>query len=177
MLEAIILAGGKGDRLGALTNETPKSLLPVGSRPFLEYVLDYLSEQGISRVIFALGYQHEKIQFHFGERYKGLKLSCTVEEELLGTGGAIRLALGLARTEHVMALNGDTLFKVPLDGMLQLHHDTHADLTIALASVDDVSRYGQVLLDDHKVVGFKEKDTTGSGYINGGLYVLHKERI
>ncbi len=95
--EAIILAGGLGTRLKETIPEGPKSMAPVSGRPFLEYQLDYLDRWGIRRVILSVGYQKEKIISHFGNEYKSLEIEYAIEEEPLGTGGAIINALQFVR--------------------------------------------------------------------------------
>ncbi len=87
--EAIILAGGLGTRLKEVVPDTPKSMALINGRPFLEYQLDYLDRWGLRRVILSVGYGKEKIQDHFGGQYKSLQIAYSVEEEPLGTGGAI----------------------------------------------------------------------------------------
>ncbi len=147
MMEAIVLAGGKGARLGTLTENTPKPLLKVGEKPFLEYVLAYLKKEGVSRVILATGYLHQEIQTYFGADCRGLALAYTIERELLGTGGAIKLALSQAHTRTVLVLNGDTFFPVPISELVNFHDAHSADITIALARPREASRYGRVALE------------------------------
>jgi len=175
-MEAIILAGGKGTRLGKLTQLVPKPMLPVPLRPFLEYVLDYLAGQGVVRVILSVGHLRAKIISHFGRYYSDLEIDYAIEEGTLGTGGAIRLAMEKAKERDVFVLNGDTLFRVSLKDMFEMHQRHHALLTIALREVDDCSRYGKVIVKNDRVLAFNEKDSADRGLINGGIYLLNRKK-
>ena len=84
-MKAIVLAGGLGTRLASVSGNIPKPMAPIGSRPFLEYLLDYLVEQGAEQAILAVSYKWEVIRGHFGDTYRGMSLNYSVEEEPLGT--------------------------------------------------------------------------------------------
>jgi D-glycero-alpha-D-manno-heptose 1-phosphate guanylyltransferase len=177
-LKAIVLAGGLGTRLASITSDIPKPMALVGSRPFLEYLLDYLIEQGIEETVLAVSYKWEVIQERFGSVYRGMPLKYSVEDEPLGTGGAIRQALDLLTDDEVVVLNGDTLFRVDLQGMVSAHSNAHATLSIALKRVTDSGRFGRVeVLADGVVTDFLEKSTVGPGWINGGVYILHRSLV
>ena len=174
-MKAIVLAGGLGTRLASVTSDIPKPMAPVGSRPFLEYLLDYLIEQGTEEVVLAVSYRREVIQERFGSAYRGIPLKYSVENEPLGTGGAIRQALGSITDDEVVVLNGDTLFRVDLESMASIHRNSGALLTIALKQVTESGRFGRVELSTEGViVDFLEKSTGGPGWINGGIYLLHR---
>ncbi|MBM3404644.1 MAG: D-glycero-D-manno-heptose 1-phosphate guanosyltransferase [Bacteroidetes bacterium] len=174
--EAIILAGGFGFRLQPVVNDVPKSMAPVAGRPFLEYQLDYLKTQGIRHVIFSLGYLSEVIIQYFGSNYNGIKLSFAVENEPLGTGGGIMLAMQRSTREQVFVLNGDSLFLVPFDKMSDYHNENSADITLALRKVENANRYGTVEVDEQsRIRHFMEKSgEIQPGLINGGIYLINK---
>ena len=173
-MKAIVLAGGLGTRLASVTNDIPKPMAPIRSRPFLEYLLDDLVEQDIKKVVLAVSYRWEKIREHFGSVYRGMDLDYSVEEEPLGTGGAIRLALGKLSDDEVVVLNGDTRFRVDLKEMEKIHRNAGVQLTIALKQVADSGRFGRVEVSaDGVVTSFLEKSTGGPGWINGGIYMLN----
>ncbi|MDJ0798473.1 MAG: nucleotidyltransferase family protein [Calothrix sp. MO_167.B12] len=176
-MEAIVLAGGLGTRLKAITQTLPKPMAPIGSKPFLEFLLDYLIINGVSRIILSVGYKHEKISSYFGNQYKSCELLYSIENEPLGTGGAIKHALSQASLENVWIVNGDTLFDVPLYQMMLFHLEQQSDLTLALKPMVDFDRYGNVILATTKVIGFEEKKHQVSGQINGGIYCLRREII
>lgn len=175
-MKAIVLAGGLGTRLARVTGEFPKPMAPVGSRPFLEYLLDYLVEQGSDGAILAVSYKWELIREHFGYIYRGMPLDYSVEDEPLGTGGAIRQALESLPDDEVVVLNGDTLFRVDLEGLANTHRSSGTRLTIALKKVVDCGRFGRVEVSPDGVIArFLEKSTGGPGWINGGVYMLNRD--
>ncbi len=173
-MQAIVLVGGLGTRMRSVIHDRPKSMAPIGCRPFLAVLLDYLETQGIADVILAVGYLRDKITAFFGGRYRSLNLLYSVEVEPLGTGGAIAQALHLATSDQVFVLNGDTFLKVVLADMLVAHQEAEADITIALRSVPDVSRYGRAEVKDGRIVAFEEKGASGAGLINCGTYVVSR---
>jgi len=175
--QAVILAGGKGTRLGEKTRETPKPLLPVGSKPFLEYLIWNLARQGITRLVLCVGYKAECIQAHFGDGLPfGVSLKYSVEQTPLDTGGALRLAHACL-DDRFFVLNGDTLFDVDYQAQARLLESSGASGAIALRRVPDSGRYGAVETFGPYVTGFKEKSAGGSGLINGGIYALRREAL
>jgi D-glycero-alpha-D-manno-heptose 1-phosphate guanylyltransferase len=119
------------------------------------------------------------IQSYFKDRYKGMTISYAIEEEPLGTGGGIKNALTQVESDKAFTLNGDSLFRIDFQAMLRTHTSSNADLTIALRYLDDTARYGTVRVNNERqITGFSEKDPdSGSGYINGGVYLINKEFI
>jgi len=177
-VKAIILAGGLGTRLAHVTSDIPKPMAPIGSRPFLEYLLDYLVEQGYKGVILAVSYKWKMIREHFGSVYRGMPLIYSVENDPLGTGGAIRQALESLSDAEVVVLNGDTLFRVDLEGLANKHRRGGARLSIALKQVADCGRFGRVEVSTDGVISnFLEKSKAGPGWINGGVYMLNRDLV
>ncbi len=176
MPEAIILAGGFGTRLQPVVKNLPKSMAPVNGRPFLEYLLDYLKSFEYDRVVFSLGYRSQVIIDHFGTSYNGIQLSYAIEDEPLGTGGGIRLAIEKCSGPHVLALNGDTLFLIDLTDFMNQHQGKNAVISIALRKVPDISRYGAVRVnEDNHIRVFGEKvPEKRAGLINGGTYLINR---
>ena len=124
--EAIILAGGLGTRLREAVPDLPKCMAPVAGRPFLFHVINYLRLQGIERFIFSLGYKHEVIEEYLQGHFPTLKYVVALEEEPLGTGGAIQLACTRAESKHIVVVNGDTMYKADLHAAYQFHiHHMH----------------------------------------------------
>lgn len=174
-MEAVILAGGLGTRLRSRVANLPKAMAPIAGRPFLEYLLDQLSDAGCTRVILSVGYRHEVIFEAFGQNYRGMPIDYAVEETPLGTGGAIRLALALIREASALVLNGDTWLKADFAAMTAWHAAEGRPMTMAVTQVDDTARFGGVLLENRRVVGFVEKGRQGPGWINAGTYVISRE--
>lgn len=175
--EAIILCGGKGTRLQSVVDDRPKSMALINGVPFLEYQLNYLDFWGIKHVVLAVGYKRNIIQDYFGDMHKSLKISYSVEEKPLGTGGAIRKAFSLVNDFGAMIYNGDTMFRLNIEKFQMFNRQKMSNFSMALTEVDDASRYGKVLLnEDKRVIGFAEKgDGLGAGYINGGVYYIRKD--
>ena len=173
-MKAIVLAGGLGTRLAHVTSDIPKPMAPIASRPFLEYLLDYLIDQGCEEIVLAVSYKWEVIQKYFGDEYRDISLKYSVEDTPLGTGGAIRQAIELLADGDVVVLNGDTLFHVDLRGLAAEHRSSGARLSMALKRVADSGRFGRVEVSaDGVVTSFMEKSTGGPGWINGGVYILN----
>jgi len=174
MMEAIILAGGFGTRLSNILFDVPKPMAPVNGKPFLKYVFDYLLKNGITHAILALGYKAEVIQKYFGDKYKGISITYSIEDFPLGTGGAIKKALSCCNEDDVFVLNGDTYFDVNLKEMKLFHDNKKSNLTIAVKAMRDFDRYGTVVIEDHMIKRFEEKKPTDQGKINGGIYLIKK---
>ena len=176
-MEAIILAGGLGTRLSSRLKGIPKPMAPVSGRPFLEIQLNQLSRAGCARVLLSVGYLHEVIQDHFGSFFRGMRLDYVIENAPLGTGGAIRTALARAAEDDVFVLNGDTFLQTDYAAMLQFHTTEVVDLTIAITHQPDMTRYGGVLVEGARIVGYQEKGRSGPGWINAGTYVVKRNIV
>jgi D-glycero-alpha-D-manno-heptose 1-phosphate guanylyltransferase len=174
-MEAIVLAGGLGTRLASRLDGIPKAMALVGGRPFLEILLNQLKRAGCTRALLSVGHLGAVIQNHFGASFGGMRLDYVIEDLPLGTGGAIRKALGEAEEEIVLVLNGDTFLAADYGAMLRFHVEEDAELTIAITRQADVARYGGVLVDGKRIVGFQEKGRPVPGWINAGAYVLPRE--
>lgn len=150
-------------------------MAPVYGRPFLCYMLDRLHDAGVTHVVLATGYLHEVIGHYFRNGYRGMRITCSVEDTPLFTGGAIVKAAQLIRGDRFLVLNGDTLFDIDLAQLCEAHSAHNAHLTVALRQVPDTSRYGAVTCEQGRIVAFREKnDSFGAGTINGGIYVVDK---
>jgi NDP-sugar pyrophosphorylase family protein len=175
-MQAIILAGGKGERLRPFTEDRPKCMVEILGVPLLGYQLQWLSAQGITDVIISCGYRHEVIENYFGGGEKwGVSLQYSVESEPLGRGGALRLAFRrLASGEDLcLGLNGDVVTNVRLKPLVQAHRQLGTVATIVLAPF--ISPYGIVEVDpEDRVVAFHEKPELPY-WMNAGIYVLSRE--
>jgi D-glycero-alpha-D-manno-heptose 1-phosphate guanylyltransferase len=174
--EAIILAGGFGTRLREVIPDLPKCMAPVAGQPFLKHVIRYLLSQGIEKFIFSLGYKHEIIKAFLDDQFPTLNFQLSIEEEPLGTGGAIQLACKRATETDVIVVNGDTLFKANIEEAFAMHVQNKAECTLLLKPMQDFDRYGVVEVnDDYTVKNFREKKFFKAGNINAGVYVLNVE--
>lgn len=175
MIPSIVLAGGLGTRLRIVSGDTPKPLVTIGSRPFLEYVLDTLVNAHVPVIFLATSYRWHLFRDHFGDTYRGVPLLYSVEDEPLGTGGAVRKCFQDNQFSTALVLNGDTLFKISLDAFVDAHFAKSSVLTLALRSVPDASRYGRVTCgNDQRILTFEEKGVHEPGLINGGTYVIDR---
>ncbi len=138
-MEVIVLAGGLGTRLRSVVKEIPKCLAPVNGRPFLGYLLDWLVSQEVNHVVFSVGYLREQVIDYVKSNQWSFTYDFAVEEEPLGTGGGIRLALGKCHESQVFVVNGDTFYPVDLKSI----PFTFA-ITLALKPMKDFDRYGSV---------------------------------
>ena len=178
---ALILAGGKGERLRPLTDTLPKPMAPVAGRPILEHQLEWLTEAGVDSVVFLAGYRWDAIRAHFGDGARhGVRASYSVESSPLGRGGAIKLGYPLATGDDdpVVVLNGDIITRQPLQEIIDFHRESPARTKgpcVTLMAVPMVSPYGLVDMDESgSVVGFREKVELPH-WINGGVYVIDRQ--
>jgi D-glycero-alpha-D-manno-heptose 1-phosphate guanylyltransferase len=184
---AVILAGGLGTRLRAAYAAGPKSMAPVAGRPFLDYLLRWLQSQGVKEVILCVGYKRTHIQRYVGKGSKwGLRVAYSIEEELLGTGGAVKKAERLIPGATLFVINGDTFLGVNLKEMMKFHQNRGALATLAAVNVADHRRYGSLTLDGQgRITAFIEKgdmdasnkSEKGKRPINGGVYVFEKKLL
>ena len=170
----MILAGGLGTRLRPVHSDRPKVLAEVLGRPFLTYLLDQLSSAGARKVILCAGYMGDRVQEVYGDLYKSLHLLYSQEEAPLGTAGALRLALPLIESDHVLVMNGDSYVHVDLNSYVDWFFQIDRKASILLAKVPDTSRYGMVKVKkDESILVFEEKGVAkGAGWINAGVYFV-----
>lgn len=177
-MEAIVLAGGFGTRLASVVQDVPKPMAPVAGKPFLEYILDDLVKQGVTRIILAVHFKKECIIDHFGSSYHGVEVLYSVEESPLFTGGAIKKAMQFCQEEYVWVINGDTYFEVSMEEMRQSVSKSDKAAAIAVKKMKDFDRYGKVDVDQNgNVIAFHEKAPCTEGLINGGIYYLQKDNL
>lgn len=174
--EAVILAGGLGTRLRTEVPELPKCMAPVAGKPFIDHVMLHLKNHGVSHFVFALGYMSDILIEHLIATYQDqLEMSIAVEEQPLGTGGAIKYAAQFVKGNAFFALNGDSLFAM---NPQNLKFTGSEMCVVGLKSMENFARYGTVVMDENNVItSFIEKMSVDKGLINGGLYLLDKKRL
>jgi len=173
-MKALILAGGLGKRLRPYTDETPKPLIKVAGKPILEHQIIWLKKQGVEEFIILVGYKREKILEYFGDGNRlGVKIEYSIEEEPLGTGGAIKNAKEyLENISSFLVLNGDILTDLRI---LPLIDSLNEDIVGVLALVPLPSPYGIVEFDDEGyILRFREKPLIEDYWINAGVYLFNK---
>jgi mannose-1-phosphate guanylyltransferase len=173
-----ILAGGKGTRIRSLFPDIPKPLIPIQGKPFLEWQIQLLVQQGFQNFVLCTGYLAEQISNYFGDGSAwGANIQYSVESKPLGTGGALKHAARYF-THTSLLLNGDTYLIANYQDLIQQHQqlvtECHSVASLSLVHRHDTDRYGSVLLDDYRrVVGFQEKSSTcDPGLVNAGAYIL-----
>lgn len=174
-MEAVILAGGLGTRINSRLKDLPKSMAPIGGRPFLALLLDQLFAARCARVLLSVGHLRGAILETFGDSYCGMPLNYVIEEKPLGTGGAIQVALAQTQEQVTLVLNGDTYVDLDFTAIAALHHSACRPMTMAVTHVHDTSRYGGVIIEGGLITGFTEKGSLGPGWINAGVYVLNQD--
>lgn len=177
-MKAIILCGGLGTRLGALTRNTPKPLIDVAGRPFLAHVLNKLCIPEIDGFVLATGFHAEQVSNVIKTNWQGRPVQYSVEKQPLGTGGAVRLAMENFDLDQALVVNGDTLFDCDLRELITGFDASPWATRMALRQVQDCTRYGRVeLANDSRVVAFGEKGHAGPGLINAGIYVQRRKPL
>tara|TARA_B100000989_G_scaffold198644_1_gene150047 strand:- start:649 stop:1839 length:1191 start_codon:yes stop_codon:yes gene_type:complete len=175
MRQCLILIGGKGTRLGSITKSIPKPMLEINGNPFLLYILDMISRFGFNEIILLASHANEVISNYFHDlTYKGCDIKIIIEDEPLGTGGAIINAYQHL-DETFFCLNGDSIIEGNWLSIIQ-NFDKTCDCFVALTRTTNPSRYGSVSLENEIITSFEEKDMNSqSGFINGGIYIFRKK--
>ncbi|MGI9186498.1 MAG: sugar phosphate nucleotidyltransferase, partial [Gaiellales bacterium] len=176
---AVVLVGGEGTRLRPLTLDEPKPVLPIGGIPFMSLLLDRLAAAGVTKVILSCGYLPDRLRAGIGTPPPGVEVEVVVEDEPLGTAGAIRFAAAGRVDGPFLALNGDVLGDADFGALVAAHRAAGATASIGLTPVDDPTRFGVVVHDEQgNVERFVEKPPTADGlgpapwWVNAGAYVL-----
>jgi NDP-sugar pyrophosphorylase family protein len=174
-MEALLLAGGKAERLGEAAQGLPKPLVPVAGFPLAEYSVARLVDAGVTRVIVACRAGQEEA-FVNALAGLGAEIEPVGEPEPLGRGGGLRLAASKRREQGtVLALNGDELLDVDFAALLVEHERSNAAATIVVAQVH--SPFGVVDLDgDGRITGFREAPLLEE-WVNTGVYALGEEAL
>lgn len=173
---AVIMAGGKGVRLGALTRDVPKPMLKVAGRPILERIILHLVGAGIRKIYLAVNYLSHVIEDHFQD---GSAFGCEIhylrEENPLGSGGALTL-LPESPEHPILVMNGDLVTEFQVQRMLKYHASGGYPATMGLTPYNHQIPFGCARIEDGKVVGFSEKPVL-TELVNGGIYVISPELL
>jgi D-glycero-alpha-D-manno-heptose 1-phosphate guanylyltransferase len=174
MHKLLLLAGGLGTRLRSEIPDLPKVLAPINGVPFIHYIIKSYQKLGVVEIIFLLGYKNEMIIDYLEKSFPQLSKKYIIENEQLGTGGAILQGVLKTDGDDFIITNGDTFFDVDLKNMIENHYG--AACSIALKPMVNFDRYGTVTLDiNNNISEFNEKKFCNKGYINGGVYILNKQ--
>lgn len=174
----MLLAAGRGTRLGELGRRTPKVLVEIAGRPLLAHQFDYLARQGAERVVVNAHHLAEQVLDFVGNARVPFPVDVVVERELLGTAGGLRNALPHFQPGRpIIVMNGDTLLSASLCGLLKSHLRTGAAATICAARLEDTTGKGVIELDERmRVTGFEEKPAQPrAGLASAGLYAIERD--
>lgn len=179
-MKAVILVGGKGTRLLPLTCNTPKSMVPVLNRPFMEYVVKHLGEHKVNDIIMAMNYLPEAIENYFGDGSKFAKhIYYCLESSPMDTAGAVKNTERYIDQDAFIVLNGDIFTDLDFTDMLRYHREKKAKVTIALTPVPDPTNYGLIeTTPSGRITRFLEKpkpEEVTTDMINAGIYILEPE--
>lgn len=176
--QAIILVGGLGTRLGPLTSETPKPLIEIGARPFLDHLVVEVGRHGYRSLLLLAQFESEKVRDYCRTsnaiRQFGIDVHVSVEPYMAGTGGALWHARSLL-DERFLLLNGDSWLNFNLLELNEIPSNEQWLCCVAAKHVEDASRFGAIKLRNRKVTSFDEKVAVGQpGLINGGVYLMQR---
>ncbi len=175
-IDALIMAGGRGERLKPLTDTTPKPLLKVGDKPIIEYNIDRLNTYGIDDIWISLRYLGNQLVEYFKDgSEKALRINYVWEENALGTAGALALVDGFIH-DHVLLMNSDLLTNIDFEDLFLFFEEQEADFAVACIPYQVNVPYAVMETQDKVVTGFKEKPTY-THYSNAGIYLMKKEVI
>jgi len=168
-LKAIILAGGRGKRLRPITDYVPKPLIPIKNIPIIEWQIKYLKKFGISEIIICSGYKTKMIENYLNNKKLGIKITFSVEDKPLGTGGAIKKAGKKIKDESFLVINGDTITNIDLKKLIKKNN--------TIASIQLKTKFGILQTDGNKIIKFDEKKEITGLWMNAGIYHLNKETL
>jgi len=168
-LKAIILAGGRGKRLRPITDYVPKPLIPIRNIPIIEWQIKYLKKFGISEVIICSGYKTKMIENYLNNKKLGIKITFSIENKPLGTGGAIKKAGKKIKDNSFLVINGDTITNIDLKKVMKKEN--------SIASIQLRTKFGILQTEQNKIIKFDEKKEIMNLWMNAGIYHLNKETI
>ena len=173
---AIIMAGGLGSRLGTLTQNTPKPLLPVGGKPVIARIAEQLKNHGIEEIYISINYKGSQIKKWFEENpINGAQISYLEEKEFLGTAGALSL-LPNKPSNPFIVINGDIISPVNFGSLLEFHQQSHKSMTLCTREFNFQVPYGVLKLNGSQLVSIEEKPSQNI-FINAGIYVINPELL
>lgn len=173
-IDAVLMAGGKGERLRPMTLTTPKPLLKVGEKPIIDYNVDNLLDHGIEYINVTTNYLAEQLDDHFAEPRQGVQIQCVREPKFLGTMGSIKFVLDW-HSDTVLVMNSDLFTNIDLEDFF-LHFKEHdADMSIAAVPYSVNIPYGIFEIEgDRSITGVREKPSYHY-YANAGIYLIKRE--
>lgn len=172
-IDAVIMAGGKGERLRPLTLTTPKPLLPVGNKAIIDHNVDRLISYGVEHISVTVNYLAEQLEEHYKEPHQDVQIECVREPKFLGTMGAVRLVKKFYN-DVVLVMNSDLFTDIDFEDMYLHFIENNADMSIAAVPYTVSIPFGICDLEGRDVKGIVEKPTYNY-YANAGIYMLRHE--
>lgn len=170
-IRVLIMAGGKGRRLLPLTVTTPKPMLYLGDKPLLEHAVDWVKSQGFHTITLALCYQSQSVRQHFPE------IDCVIEDEPLGTAGALGLLDPEKHGERrVLVLNGDIVTNVPLTHLVDVMEQSGCAVVVGTRDYGVELPYGVVDISDDRVTSIREKPRL-TFHLTAGIYLIDQQQV
>lgn len=177
-LDVVILCGGMGTRFQSVSRKIPKSMIEMGGRPFLDIIIDFFYRSGFRRFILCTGYLSDYIEQYYKKSPYFPDIVFSKEQRPLGTGGAVKLAQNLIKTENFLVLNGDSYCETDLNSFVDFHFNIFdALVSIALTCYDGRIDAGNVSINENNqaVVAFYEKGDQHGQFISAGQYIISKK--
>lgn len=174
-VDAVLMAGGKGERLRPLTEKIPKPLLPIGDKAIIDYNIDRLLNFGIEHIFVTVNYLKEQIEAHFDKPIGGVKVNCIREPKYLGTIGSVQFIENFYN-DTVLVMNSDLFTNIDYEDFYLHFKENNADMSIAAVPYSVSVPYGIFELDGRNVLGVREKPTYNY-YANAGIYLVKKELL
>ncbi|MDP8211894.1 MAG: nucleotidyltransferase family protein [Candidatus Zapsychrus exili] len=174
-ITAVVLCGGQGSRLKSVTGQTPKVMAEFGQEPFLNFILNYLQEQGIRNIVLCTGYKADILENYYEANNQGLNIRFSKEDKPLGTGGALKNAIKMIESDPCFVLNGDSLCEVDLKALLDSYYKKETIAELSVSKVDNAEDYGSIVLnEENRIMAFEEKQSAENRYVNAGVYCISK---
>jgi len=176
-VDVVILCGGMGTRLKTVVDGKPKPMAEIDNRPFIDILIGYISTFGFQRFILCTGYKAESIQEYYKSKKCEVEILIIKEQELLGTGGAVKNVQPLIGSNPFLVLNGDSFLDMDLCKFVEFHLEKKALLSIALINTKDAKSYGSIEVDNSgRITEFCEKkEKNQESIINAGIYLFNRE--
>ncbi len=174
-IDAVLMAGGKGERLRPLTESTPKPLLKVGDKSIIDYNIDRLISYGVENISVTTNYLREQLEEHFQEERNGIKVKCVREPKYLGTIGSIKFIETFCN-DSILLMNSDLFTNIDYKEFYLHYLDNDADMSVAAVPYSVNIPYGIFELEGREIHGVKEKPTYNY-YANAGIYLIKKELL
>ncbi|PIQ89619.1 MAG: hypothetical protein COV72_02045 [Candidatus Omnitrophica bacterium CG11_big_fil_rev_8_21_14_0_20_42_13] len=175
--DVIILCGGEGRRLQSVVGDRPKPLAELNNRPFLDILIEHISNFGFRRFILCSGYMKDKIRGYYQSKSSSLAFIFSEEDKPLGTAGAIKNAQSYIQSDPFLVANADSFCDINLNEFINFYVENNAKYLICLAKACDSDSFGSVKIDAAgRILEFKEKNKPGScDFVNAGIYLLAKD--